>query len=56
MPAKAEGVIDDDVDRLLDGLIGNVVEVALRVGKLVVDRGRELSVRDGKSGGRIHRL
>src|SRR5262245_28458055 len=45
-PAEAEGVVQRHLDRLLAGLVRDVVEIALRIGRLVVDGRRHDVARD----------
>ncbi len=41
MAAEAEGIAQGGIDLALAGLVGHVIEIALRIGIIEIDRGRE---------------
>src|SRR5262245_6468223 len=41
MAAEAEGVADDSIELRLPGGVRDVVEIALRIGNLIIDCGRD---------------
>ena len=56
MAAESERIGDKVVDGRFPGFVGNVIEIALRIGVLVIDRVRRYLVFQGKSAGyALHR-